>query len=295
MVWCTVGSNVGPEVVRPRDRLNLRRADYEGFCRDLLELPCPVEGSAEDMWSSFRTQYLTIQQRRIPRKRVGGTERVQPSWFHGSIGREVRKRKRFYHAAKCNLSPENERRLFNQRRVVKKMVRQAKVAEEHRVALACHDNPKEFFGYVNKHKPRALLGPVFSADGHLLTNDEAREFYTYFSNVFTFEDVDNLLDPLIVHAGENTLIDIDCVEPEVEAKLKELNPDKAAGSDGFLPKVLKAVAGGVVPHLCQIFDHGRGAPRLSVCGCLPHPQKGSPHGHGELQTHQHYFCPRKSP
>ena len=27
MVWCTVGSNVGPEVVRPRDRLNLRRAD----------------------------------------------------------------------------------------------------------------------------------------------------------------------------------------------------------------------------------------------------------------------------
>ena len=52
------------------------------------------------------------------------------------------------------------------------MVRQAKVAEEHRVALACHDDPKEFFGYANKHKPRAPLGPVFSADGHLLTNDE---------------------------------------------------------------------------------------------------------------------------
>ena len=104
-------------------------------------------------------------------KRVGGTERVQPSWFHGGIGREVRKRKRFYHAAKCNPTPENERRLVIQRRVVKKMVRQAKVSEEHRVALACHDNPKEFFGYVNKHKPRAPLGPVFSVDGHLLTND----------------------------------------------------------------------------------------------------------------------------
>ena len=49
------------------------------------------------------------------------------------------------------------------------------------------------------------------------------------------------------------LTDIDCAEPEVEAKL-ELKPDKAAGSDGFLPKVLKAVAGGVVPHLCQIFN-----------------------------------------
>ena len=186
-------------------------ANYDGFCLDLLELP--VEGSAEDMWSSFRTQYLTIQQRRIPRNRVGGTERVQ-------------------------------------------MVRQAKVAEEHRVALACHDNPKEFFGYVNKHKPRAPLGPVFSADGHLLTNDEemASEFNTYFSNVFTVEDIDNITDPVIVHAGENTLTDIDCAEPEVEAKLKELKPDKAAGSDGFLPKVLKAVAGGVIQHLCQIFN-----------------------------------------
>ena len=90
---------------------------------------------------------------------------------------------------------------------------------------------------------------------------------------------------VIVHAGENTITDIDCAEPEVEVKMKELKPDKAAGSDGFLPKVLKAVAGGVVPHLCQIFDHGRGVPRLSVCGRLPHPQKGSSHGHGELQTH----------
>ena len=52
------------------------------------------------------------------------------------------------------------------------MVRQAKAAEEHRVALVCHNNPNEFFGYVNKHKPRAPLGPVFSADEHLLTNDE---------------------------------------------------------------------------------------------------------------------------
>ena len=137
---------------------------------------------------------------------------------------------------------------------------------------------------------------MFSVDGHLLTNDEiAREFNTYFSNIFTVEDEDNIPDPVIVHASENTLTVIDCAEPEVEAKLKKLKPDKAAGSDGFLPKVLKAVAGGVVPHLCQIFDHGRGAPRLSVCGRLPHPQKGSPHGHGELQTHQPDFCPRKSP
>ena len=67
---------------------------------------------------------------------VGGIERVQPSLVH-----EVKKRKLFYYAAKSNPSPENECRLYLQRRVVKKMVRQTKVGEEHRVAVACYDNP----------------------------------------------------------------------------------------------------------------------------------------------------------
>ena len=160
------------------------------------------------------------------------------------------------------------------------MVRQTKVAEEHRVALAFHDNPEEFFGFVNKHKRRAPLGPVFLVDGHLLTNDEemAREFNNYFSNVFTVEDVDNIPDPVIVHAGENTITDIDCAEPEVEAKLKELKPDKAAGFDGFLPKVLKAVPDGVVLHLCQIFNRSLTTAEVPLdfrsADVCPIPKKG---------------------
>ena len=113
--------------------------------------------------------------------------------------------------------------------VVKRIVRQAKVAEEHRVALACHDNRKELFGYVNKHKPRALLGPVFSSDGHLVTDDEemAREFINYISNVITVEDVNNIPVPVIVHAGENPLTDIDCAEPEeLQTHQPDLRPRK---------------------------------------------------------------------
>ena len=128
MVWCTVGSNVGPEIARPRDQWKLRWADYDGFRRDLLEMPRPVEGSSEDMGSSFRTQYLTIQQRRIPRKRVGGTERVQPSWFHGGIVREVRKWKRFLPcgqeqplrtSADCIIIEGLSRKWCNRRRLLK--------------------------------------------------------------------------------------------------------------------------------------------------------------------------------
>ena len=89
------------------------------------------------------------------------------------------------------------------------MERQSNVAEEHRVALACHDNPKEFFGYG--------------------------------------------------HTGENTLKDIYYSEPKVELKIMEIKPDKAANSNALLPKVFKTQADRVVPHLCQIFDHSRGA------------------------------------
>ena len=223
------GFNIGFEIMMSRDRWNLRRADYDSFRRDLLELPRTVEGSAE-IWSRFRPQLLTIQQRSILQKRVLRTKRVQPYWFHGGIRREVKKRKHFCHAAKINPTPDNESRLYTQRRVVKRMMRQAKVAEKHRVALACHDNPNEFFGYVNKLKQRAPLGPVFSSDayGHLVTDDEdmAREYNNCSSNVFTVKDVDNLPDPVIVHASENTLTDINCAKTEVEAKLKELKPDK---------------------------------------------------------------------
>ena len=144
----------------------------------------------------------------------------------------------------------------------------------------------------------ASIGPVLSSDWHLVTNDEemARELNNYFSNVFTVEDVDNIPDPVIVQAGENTLTDIDCAEPEVKAKLK---PDKSAGSDCFLPKVLKAVADGVVQHLCQIFNRSFTTAEVSLdfwsSVICPIPKKGSPHGYGELHNHQPDLRPNKSP
>ena len=58
MICCTVDSNVDPEVVRPLDRWNHRRSDYDSFRRDLFKLPRPVEGNAKDVWSSFQPNSL---------------------------------------------------------------------------------------------------------------------------------------------------------------------------------------------------------------------------------------------
>ena len=247
------------------------------------------------MWLNFRTKFQAIQQKHIPynesRGNWAGTTELIP-WGNWSWGWESETL--LPYAAKSNLTHENERWLYIQRRVVKKMVRHAKVAEDHRIALACLDNHKEFFGFVNKLTQGELLGPAFSSKGRLVTNDDemAWEFNTYFINVFTVGDVDNIPDPVTVYACKNNLTGIDCSEPKVEAKLK---PDKAAVSDGFLPKVLEAVHYSVVqpdqqsdlrPGVHESINKEQGG---------PFPWDTQPHQHEQTRFSSENVLCHKSP
>jgi hypothetical protein len=72
--------------------------------------------------------------------------------------------------------------------VVKRLTRAAKRDEEHRVAAACKQNPKEFFDYVNSRKPiKAKIGPRTSDQGNTLNSnaDIAEKFHKFFLSVYT--------------------------------------------------------------------------------------------------------------
>ena len=256
MVSCLVGVRSQPEVPLYRRRLNLRRADFGRFNQELQDLRLHARGSVEELWTDFKANFEGIQSTCIPLKRVGGFSKVNPRWFHGGIRREIKERKRLYHAANANPSPETNELLVAKRRQVKRLVRRAKADEEHRVALACRDNPKEFYGYVNSHKTRTPLGPVLDDNGTLVTSsgDIASAFNQYFSGVFTVEDIADIPEPVIVYDGEDMLTTIRCTVPEIVAKIGALHPNKAAGPDGFLPAVVKSVAESIAPHLCDIFN-----------------------------------------
>lgn len=252
-----VGVKVEEEQISHRHMLNLRRADYETFIRDLRGLRPQPLGSPDQMWRGFKSDYIAIQDRCIPMKRVGGSRKVHPKWFTDDLGRDIKRRKQLYVLAKTDPSLENERLLTVQRRLVKKKVRQAKIAEEHRVALACKDNPKEFFSYVNSRKPaRNCIGPIRTSQGVLVTSDAhiAAELNEYFVSVFTREDVTVMPGPVVNYAGQMALTEIVCTVGEVAAKLDSMDPNKSAGSDGFLPKVMKNVKDGLASHLQQIFN-----------------------------------------
>jgi len=238
----------GPDTSRPVRRLNLKRANYPQFVRERQELTLQPQDTAGELWQEFTGKYLEIQARCIPIKRVGGHAKRNSSWFTREIAAAIYERQALYRAARADPTPQSEALLYRQHRLVKRMIRQAKASEEGRVALACKDNPNEFYGYVNSHRVRKPLGPLQSSDGELVTEklDIAREFNEYFSSVFTVEQ-NGLPDPVVVYCGDEPLVDAVFSQEEVLKKLTHLDPNKAPGPDGFLPKVMRSVASGLAP------------------------------------------------
>ena len=250
----TVGSD--PEQLACGRKLNLRRANYARFLRSLQETEIHPEAvSVEEMWQDLKVKYQEIQSRCIPLKRIGGSAKVNPSWFNREIAAAISERKGLYRAAKADPSPRADLLLARQRRLVKSLVRRAKAGEEQRVALACKDNPKEFYSYVNRHKVRKPLGPLQDDTGELVTDKAgiARIFNRYFSSVFTDEDLD-LPAPVISYDGDEPLETVTVTENEVLDILVHLDPNKSPGPDGFLPKVMRSVAVALAPLLCKVFS-----------------------------------------
>ena len=236
-------------------KLNLRRANFDRFVRSLQETEIhPDAVSVEAMWLDLKAKYQAIQASCIPFRRIGGSAKVNPSWFNREIAAAILERKGLYRAARADPSPHAHLLLARQRRLVKSLVRRAKASEEQRVARACRDSPKEFYAFVNRHKVRKPLGPLQSVTGELVTEKAsiAREFNQYFSSVFTDEDL-YLPAPVIFYDGDEPLETITVLENEVLEFLTHLDPNKSPGPDGFMPKVMRSVAVGLAPLLCRVF------------------------------------------
>lgn len=240
-----------------RRKLNFRRANFNRFKRGLRDLPLPIPGEVDTMWNAFKAEFMALQANCIPYRRVGGSSKVSPTWFNRQIGQAIAERKLAYGMVKTHPTPEGVRRLAILRRQVKRLVRTAKRNEELRVAEAAKRNPKEFFAYVNSRKPiRGKIGPLTSNEGNLIVGDEeiANELNTFFTSVFTVEDGGEPPQPTVRYLGDEPLQSIRCNEQDVAAKITKMGANKAAGPDGFYPKVIKAVAPEIVPHLAVLFN-----------------------------------------
>mgnify|MGYP000403395009 CR=1 FL=1 len=120
---------------------------------------------------------------------------------------------------------------------------------EKKLAREIKINPKAFWRYTNsKLKTRTKIGNLLNEDGSITTTskEKADVLNKFFSSVFTEEATQNI--PTLAPQYDGLpLDDIDIQSDTIKKKLLELKISKAAGPDGWHPRVLNELAA----QLCE--------------------------------------------
>ena len=124
-------------------------------------------------------------------------------------------------------------------------VRWAKKSYEKKLAKESIPRPKQFFGYLKKiTKARDSVGPLRDHRNEIISDDKlmADCLNSFFSSVFTEEDLDNIpeAESFFDEESQETLDSINFTVKAVEEKLKNLKKDGAPGPNTHWPKILNA-------------------------------------------------------
>ena len=135
---------------------------------------------------------------------------------------------------------------------------------EKNIASLAKTDPKSFFKYVNgKIKTRTGVGDIMRDNGCLTRNDEekAEVLNTFFSSVFTVEDMKNIPEINLAKNFSEELKDIIFNEDDVSKMLCKIKLNKSPGPDMIHPNVLKECATELAYPLNELFrkslDEGR--------------------------------------
>ena len=286
----TVGENIGKSdhkivrfqinVPQHRDKKIVKKLDYrQSNWTQLKEYIKNLEynetGSIDIHWDSFAEKYKEKRSRCIPFRKVLPNGTPQPKWFNRTIANTIKKRDRKHksmglHPSRCEINEH-----IKLCRKVDKLVRNAKISEEKRVASVSKENPKEFFGYVNSRKPiKNNISPLRDSEGNLVTSDlgKAELMNKYFTSVFTTENLSTIPEPGVKYEGPQPLDRISFTLDDVKKKIKKLNKFKAPGPDDIHPREIKELEEEIAPHLYKIFRKSadeRKAPQGWKLGNVP--------------------------
>ena len=117
----------------------------------------------------------------------------------------------------------------------KKVTKRAKKVYENRLAKDCKANPKAFFRYINSKKSnRENIGPL-KIDNVIVDDDNgiANNLNSFFSSVFTIEDIESVPDITRLKESVDDLSDICFHELVVKKKLLNLKPFSSPGPDNI--------------------------------------------------------------
>ena len=138
-------------------------------------------------------------------------------------------------------------------------IRQSKRSYEQKLACNVTNYSTSFYAYVrSKQNLQEKVGPLEDSAGNIISQGflMAEDLNSYFSSVFTREDISSLPDPdAKFQEAKSDYLGPLIVTPEMVAKkIMAIKDNKSAGVDGIPPKLLMETVEQIRIPLARVFN-----------------------------------------
>ena len=151
----------------------------------------------EEKWAAFKDKLVKCEAQFVP-KRQCINRRLKPVWITYKALKCLKRKHRTFSKYKCVDHPA----YVKAAKSAKSELCKARRNFETKLAQKIKSDKKSFFGYVRiRTRCRTIPGPLVNRDGTVMDDPEgmAEEFNTFFTSVFTQEDLSSVPQRYIIH------------------------------------------------------------------------------------------------
>ena len=222
------------------------------------------------MWNKFEEIVNVAIQKFVPRQVI--KNRRYPRWMTRDVIRVRNFKERMWRRYRESKSLNDKVEYQVARNKTIEVYRKAKRNFERKLAHEIKSNPKVFYSYVrSKYRTKDTVGPLQNKDGIIIADGSGmcEELNEYFSTVFTCEDLTNIADIMpkitaVFHGDQSSVLqNIAISQGNICMRLKRLDPNKAPGVDGLVPRLLVETADTLCVPLYIIYS------KSLEEGCVP--------------------------
>ena len=221
-------------------RLDYTRADFDGMCEALrgMDWQSILWGDANNQWSTFLCILKQLESQFVPLRKSNKRHHKVP-WMTYKAIKLVNHKHKLYKKYKSVRHPAYAKAA----REATREVRRAKRNFEKKLSENIDTDRKSFYSYVrSRSRAKEVIGSLTDDSGSttVLPADLADKFNTYFSSVFTTENMSSIPSADYVYTGCETdrLLEIQIELGTVKKVFDKFRCDKAGGTDELSSRLL---------------------------------------------------------
>jgi hypothetical protein len=183
--------------------------------------------------------------------------------------RLIRRKRKVWRKVKRSKTAEDMAEYRSIEKEVSNKIRNVKRKLEKELVTGPDKNNRKFTKYVkSKTKSRTTVGPLITKDKKVLTEekDMAEELNSFFSSVFTKEDLSQIPDPE-TEVVQRNMDPVRVCSDKIRKQIRKLRKEAAPGPDGIKPSLLKQLEDSFLLPLELLFS------KSLETGEIPHDWK----------------------